>query len=550
MAPKKKSAKIAQQNVAKAREELSEQCAEALQQHTLQDMKDQLHNMFQQHESLQAQLAEKTALCEHLAHQLDKSQAKCSDLNACLQNMHSKHQGLYHELRMQRQTTKCGLHKKELLEEQVELLKSADHDNAKKLHHDSENSKKAIQSLLDVNEDLCSQLSDSLTIWTGNIADTKEKLFSTSSKLRKLQKDMTILKKSYDWNNTRYAQVLSATSQKILRDRSVHKLMHKGIFTEETRNVVCILVRAGCSQKYVNKVIVTVLKSAGIETVGSISRPTISWIVREGFYAAQIQLGYEMKNAESMTFSADGTGHRSINYNSRHVNYKAEAYMSGSSKQHQVTRFLGIQSSKDGTSEESVKDWQEILDGIVALYNRSPFGKRAGGLFRIVDILIKLAGFHTDHCAGEKKTVCLIGNLKNDAIDQVLGEEAMLDKTPEEIELLLREAEKKMFQSVGGKVKWDALSDSTKSEKQAIMFEGLIAELGKEAFEMLSPEEKHILKLFIWAGCGCHKDLNTVRGGYSAVIHWWIQHNHLDGPVLLPNRDNAPVIRERDIQVA
>ena len=42
-----------------------------------------------------------------------------------------------------------------------------------------------------------------------------------------------------------------------------------------------------------------------------------------------------MKNAESMTFSADGTGHCSINYNSHHVHLVAENYTlpEGSSKQ-------------------------------------------------------------------------------------------------------------------------------------------------------------------------------------------------------------------------
>jgi len=257
-----------------------------------------------------------------------------------------------------------------------------------------------------------------------------------------------------------------------------------------------------------------------------------------------------MQNTESMTFSADGTGHRSINYNSRHVNYKAEVYGSGSLKKQQVTHFLGIQSSCDGTSEESVRDWQELLDGIVELYNRSPFGKRSGGLLRVVDILIAHAVFHTNHCAAEKKTACLIKNLKNDAINQVLGEEAMLDKSPLELEQSMRDAEKKMIRSAGGKAKWEALSDSAKAEKRATMLEGLVADLGKESFEMLSEEEKRILKLFIWAGCGCHKDLNTVRGGYAAIIQWWKEHPDLEGPVLLPNCDNAPVIQERDIQIA
>ena len=63
----------------------------------------------------------------------------------------------------------------------------------------------------------------------------------------------------------------------------------------------------------------SVLQSAGITPVGTISSPTVAHIVCEGYFAAQIQLGYKMANIKSMTFSADGTGHHGINLNSQHV---------------------------------------------------------------------------------------------------------------------------------------------------------------------------------------------------------------------------------------
>ena len=56
---------------------------------------------------------------------------------------------------------------------------------------------------------------------------------------------------------------------------------------------------------------------ADITVVGSISHTSVAQIIREGYFAAQIQLGHKMKMAETMIFSADGTGHQSINYNSR-----------------------------------------------------------------------------------------------------------------------------------------------------------------------------------------------------------------------------------------
>ena len=110
----------------------------------------------------------------------------------------------------------------------------------------------------------------------------------------------------------------------------MHHLMNKGVFTEETRNVVQLLVKAGCSRKYVNEVISSVLQSAGITPVGTISPPTVAYIVHEGYFVAQIQLGCKIESTKNMTFGADGTGHHGINFNSRHVHLIAEDYTSPS----------------------------------------------------------------------------------------------------------------------------------------------------------------------------------------------------------------------------
>jgi hypothetical protein len=242
-----------------------------------------------------------------------------------------------------------------------------------------------------------------------------------------------------------------------------------------------------------------------------------------------------------MTFSADGTAHRSINYNSRHVNLTAEDYTSDSNKPEKVTRFLGIQPSLDGSSAESLKDYDTILKTVVDLFNRSPFGKRMGNFLRVVEILIKLVGMHTDHCSKEKKDVEGMKAKKMDAIHQTLGEKEILDRSTKELLPRFLEANDQMIKNAGGKDKWNSLSENEKSEQNATMLEQLVIKLGKEAFELLSDSEKHIMKLFIWAGCGCHKDLNTVRGGYIAVTKWWLENN-VEPPILLANRDNAAIL--------
>src|SRR6266571_4378126 len=317
--------------------------------------------------------------------------------------------------------------------------------------------------------------------WTLQLDKTRLKLEDSQYKCIKLQKEDTALRKSSSQFKAVKERAIASVKAKLLQEKSVHHLMNKGVFTEETRNVVRLLVRAGCSQNYINEVISAVLHSAGINTIGTVSRPSVARILCEGYFAAQIQLGYEMQNAKSMTFSTDDTSHRSINYNSRHIHLLAEDYTSSSNTdaKKQATRFLGIQSTCTGSSEEAVKEWERALKHISDLYNESPFGKRQGSLLKFIDLMIKLTGINTDHCAKEKKTARLLETLKTWAVDQSLGEDTMLEMSLEDINSMLQKSESEMIKNVGGQRKWDILSDVDKAEKRAEMLESTVAELGR-----------------------------------------------------------------------
>src|SRR5260370_18442298 len=107
-----------------------------------------------------------------------------------------------------------------------------------------------------------------------------------------------------------------------------------------------------------------------------------------------------------------------------------EDYESLDSRKLRATQFLGIKPSRNGSSKEAIADWQTTITEILDLYNRSPFGKWSGGsLIGLVDILIKLTGMNTDHCAKEKKDAYEMEELKKWAVNQHLGEEAMLEKS-------------------------------------------------------------------------------------------------------------------------
>jgi hypothetical protein len=460
---------------------------------------------------LEKLLAEKDMECHKLQSALENCNQKLHKHQDSSALWKEKHEKTYHELRMQRQTTKRGKEKLTRLEEQLEVLKTAKKEASKQFLRGSSESHQALLSLKNENTSLRNELSVSVAKWTSQLESAHAKLARSSLDLKTLHGKSSMLRKAVIRSKEQKTRAIAAIKEKILKQRSVHQLMHKGVFTEETRNVVRLLVKAGCSRNYISEVISAVLKSAGITTVGTISRPSISRILREGYFAAQIQLGYEMENTRSMTFSADGTSHRSINYNSRHVHLVVEDYTSPeNSSKERVTRTFGIQSSRDGSSEEAIADWENTLKKIVNIYNESPLGKRSGSLLKFIDLLIKLTGMNTDHCSKEKKDARLLENLKAWAVDQQLGEDKMLDMSLEEVREYFKKAEDKMIKKAGGQHKWKDLPDVKKAERKAAMIDEAVSELGKEAFNDLPDEEKRILRLFIWAGCGCHKDLNTV----------------------------------------
>jgi len=231
-------------------------------------------------------------------------------------------------------------------------------------------------------------------------------------------------------------------------------LIKKGVFTNETRNLVQILIRAGCSCNYINEVIVAVLKSAGVDIVGSISQTSVTRILRGGYIAAQIQLGYEMQQTGTMTFSADGTGHCSVNYISRHIHLMAKDYYKSpdGGARCRVT-FLEIKSTKDSSSEEAIKEWENTLNEIIVLYNQSPLAKHEGVELKFICLLTKLLGINSDHCAKEKKDARMLEELKNWAVEQSLGEDAIFELTTQQIDGLFEKAQKEMIKSAGGKKK-------------------------------------------------------------------------------------------------
>jgi len=223
----------------------------------------------------------------------------------------------------------------------------------------------------------------------------------------------------------------------------------------------------------------------------------------EGYVASQIQLGFEMAEAKILTGSGDGTSHHNVQYYSWHINLKASDYESSDGAKQHVTHFLGITPSFNSSSEESIKDWNLVLDSIVDLYNHSPLGKQHGSILHTVNIFAKLVGMMTDHCAKEKKDVHMLEELKIAAIKQQLGEQKILDSDNQELVPKFYAKYCEVISKSGGTHAWNALPLETQWAQLAKMSEDLVIDLGKNTYEMMSNKEKQYLAYFVWAGCGC-----------------------------------------------
>jgi hypothetical protein len=234
------------------------------------------------------------------------------------------------------------------------------------------------------NATLKNELSQTLQRCKAEISESRNTVLALTKKLGQSKALSKALSKCQARARAVKENAVRKAREVALKEKSVHRLIRKGTYTEETRNLVRLLVQCGCSQDSVNKMIHAVLRVAGVSMIGKINRRSVSRFIREGFYAAQVQLGYEMDKAASMTFSADGTMHRSINYNARHAHLKVESYSTDQPERAvHVTRFLGIHFTIDGSSEHSVKSWNQLLDNMNEIYNASPLAKRTGDMEKI-----------------------------------------------------------------------------------------------------------------------------------------------------------------------
>lgn len=258
------------------------------------------------------------------------------------------------------------------------------------------------------------------------------------------------------------------------------------------------------------------------------------------------------------TISGDGTTNKNENIESQHINMSVEDYSSDSdsepgtsapsssgSRKTKVVRFTGVHSSENHKSETQFEGWIRTLTHLIEMFNASPFATDAEYQLRLSELARKLLGMHSDHAEDQKKLARLIAQWKLSNSRDSLGHQALQKISNFDLINLLDNAQKERITELGGQEAWDALSVEDRDKLTDEFTSAITHRLGEEAYSQLSDDEKKKFDYFVWAGCCMHKELNAVKGGVEGMGSFWAESGET-GPALMPNRDNAAVLGDRD----
>lgn len=120
------------------------------------------------------------------------------------------------------------------------------------------------------------------------------------------------------------------------------------------------------------------------------------------------------------------------------------------------------------------------------------------------------------------------------------GHQAVLSTPLKELLTLVTGENRKMMERVGGLDEWSRLAPKVQDELAKEVFHWCRIMLGEQVYQALSDDEKRLADLFIWSGCGMHKDLNAVKGGCTRMAMVWLM-NGVEPPISLLNKDKSAV---------
>ncbi|KAJ7124027.1 hypothetical protein C8R43DRAFT_899318 [Mycena crocata] len=324
-----------------------------------------------------------------------------------------------------------------------------------------------------------------------------------------------------------------------------------GQFHPVSRKLARDLTYAGCSAGKVAFAVESCAQAFNIKIKRCfMGRRTVGRVIDEGGKYGELQLAreiFECTGPPGFVESSDGTTHRGITIESRHVtlltpSYEPDIDDTDQSTWRHRTRFVEVAPALDHTGQCQFEGTREAATRIADTYSRSPLAAQERRLMDKNVYWRKKLGESKGHAADGKKECKISAAHKKDVIICDMGRAAIheADVATSTILLAILEITDVELQAAA-KISQSQLTTLPPSERSQLIEEVLERKIGKERFERLSPTEKSNATTHVFGGCCMHKDLNVVEFGVKEMQKIYSEHN-IPPPVLLANKANNAAI--------
>ncbi|KAJ6589185.1 hypothetical protein B0H19DRAFT_1248744 [Mycena capillaripes] len=320
-------------------------------------------------------------------------------------------------------------------------------------------------------------------------------------------------------------------------------------YTAVARELARNLTFAGCTAGKVEFAVRSCADAFGIKIRHRfMSRRTVGRAIDEGGKYREIQLAREILDAPGFIESSDGTTHRGITVESRHItllvpSYDPSADESDTSTWKHHTRFVEVAPALDHTAQRQFDGTMEAASRITDTYARSPLATQENRTMESDNYLRKKLGEVRDHAADGKKALNISAERKTDVVIRDLGRAALDEDdlaTSQILATMLSITDDDLKEA--GNLSPEQLEALSAAERSKLTTQVLEHKIGQEKFDALSPEDQETRCMHVFGGCCCHKDLNVLRIAYAAVQRLYETHPQLTPPVLLANKANSATI--------
>jgi hypothetical protein len=300
--PPKQSNEVRKTNILKAREVLVSSATQSDLANALAISQENLASAKTQVTSLELAVENLQASCAIHLRDLDAANSKIADLNLALQAEHERSENLYKSLRVECRARQRADKRKQVLSRTIAELREITETQLQKQKEleksavVTESEKKQIELS---NSQLRAELLSNVQLFAKELALSRQLLSSSKATLKGSKSEIYNLKRKCSRAAKKQENAVQRAQARVAKDKTTFYLLKKGVYSQEVRNLVRTLTHAGCSQQHIMDIIKAVLETAGITAVGNISPRTVGRIIREGYFAACIQLGYEINQAES-----------------------------------------------------------------------------------------------------------------------------------------------------------------------------------------------------------------------------------------------------------